>query len=318
MLDILPIIPGKKKLTLSGWYSFNAPCCHHRGHSIDKRSRGGVICSNDGWSYHCFNCNFKAGFKLGQTLTANTKLLLSWCGLDQERINQLSFESFSARSAISARKQLSEQFIPTFATKKLSDSVVPLDTRNSAHHEYVEYIRGRGLSPSDYEYMIDLDSPRKAIVIPCFYNGRIVGTTRRFLDDRKPKYLSDMQAGYVFNVDKQKASWSHLILVEGHFDAISIDACAYMSSAITNKQASLLSTIQKTKIVVPDRDASGMKICDQALQLGYKVSIPDWHSTVKDVNDAVQRYGKLATLISILTAATGSKIKIEMARKKFT
>jgi hypothetical protein len=37
---------------------------------------------------------------------------------------------------------------------------------------------------------------------------------------------------------------------------------------------------------------------------------------IKDVNDAVVRYGKLATLLSILQNATMSKIKIEIQRKK--
>jgi hypothetical protein len=40
-----------------------------------------------------------------------------------------------------------------------------------------------------------------------------------------------------------------------------------------------------------------------------------WPSDVKDVNDAVRKYGKVATLLSIFQARNTSKIKIEMARK---
>ena len=43
---------------------------------------------------------------------------------------------------------------------------------------------------------------------------------------------------------------------------------------------------------------------------------PNWDDDVKDVNDAVIKYGKLPTLLSILQCATNSKIKIEMKRKK--
>ena len=60
-----------------------------------------------------------------------------------------------------------------------------------------------------------------------------------------------------------------------------------------------------------------MEVCDRALELGYHISIPNWADDVKDVNDAVQRYGKLATLLSIMQSATSSKIKVEMTRKKF-
>jgi hypothetical protein len=51
------------------------------------------------------------------------------------------------------------------------------------------------------------------------------------------------------------------------------------------------------------------------MELGYSVSIPSWHDEIKDVNDAVIKYGKFPTLLSILQSATTSKIKIEMQRK---
>jgi len=103
--------------------------------------------------------------------------------------------------------------------------------------------------------------------------------------------------------------------MEGIFDALSIDGCAVMHSTISNEQAEVLAQLNKRVIVVPDRDKAGLEICDRALELGYSVSIPNWHPDVKDVNDAVIRYGKLPTLLSILQNATMSKIKIEMKRK---
>jgi DNA primase len=89
-----------------------------------------------------------------------------------------------------------------------------------------------------------------------------------------------------------------------------------MHDEISNDQALLLSTLNKQIIVVPDRDKTGLKMCDRALELGYQVSLPVWEADIKDVNDAVVRYGKLPTLLSILQSATNSKIKIEMQRKK--
>jgi len=77
-----------------------------------------------------------------------------------------------------------------------------------------------------------------------------------------------------------------------------------------------LSQLNKQIVVVPDRDTTGLKICDKALELGYQVSLPDWDTDIKDVNDAVIRYGKLPTLLSIIQNKTNSKIKIEMQRRK--
>jgi DNA primase len=154
------------------------------------------------------------------------------------------------------------------------------------------------------------------VIIPYTYKGKIVGHTSRFLDDRTPKYLNEQQPGYVFNIDMQKPEWTVCILTEGIFDALSIDGVAVMHDDISTEQAQLLSTLNKTIIVVPDRDKTGLRLCDRALELGYQVSLPNWDDDVKDTNDAVVKYGKLPTLLSILHSATNSKIKIELRKKQ--
>jgi len=154
------------------------------------------------------------------------------------------------------------------------------------------------------------------VIIPYTYKNKIVGHTSRFLDNKIPKYINEQQPGYVFNIDIQKPEWQVCIVTEGIFDALSIDGVAVMHNDISNDQALLLSTLNKQIILVPDRDKTGLELCDRALELGYSVSLPNWDSDVKDVNDAVVKYGKLPTLLSILHSATNSKIKIEMQRKK--
>jgi hypothetical protein len=59
-----------------------------------------------------------------------------------------------------------------------------------------------------------------------------------------------------------------------------------------------------------------MKLVDRAVELGWSVSMPEWPVDVKDVNDAVIRWGKLATLITIMQARETSKIKIELRKKQ--
>lgn len=318
MLDILSIIPGKKRKTPSGWFSFNAPCCLHRGHNADTRGRGGIVFDDErNWSYNCFNCHFKAGFTLGKSLTKHTKLLLYWCGVDESEINKLSLESLSKGSLIGLKTKQTKAIVINFPVKRLSDTCVKIDERDPEHSEHIKYLREtRGIDYKEYPFYIDEDAPRPGVIIPYYYNGDIVGHTCRFIDGRKPKYLSDQTPGYVFNIDAQKNEWTSCILVEGQFDAISIGGCAYMGSTISDSQVELLNRLRRTIIVVPDQDKTGLEVCDRALELGYKVSIPHWHSDVKDVNDAVKKYGKLSTLLSIFSSATSSKIKVEMAKKR--
>jgi hypothetical protein len=58
-----------------------------------------------------------------------------------------------------------------------------------------------------------------------------------------------------------------------------------------------------------------MRLVDRAVELGWSVSMPDWPAEVKDVNDAVIRWGRLATLITIMQARETSPIKIKLRKK---
>lgn len=317
MFDILSLIPGRKKRSHSGWTSFNAICCTHFGHKQDKRSRGGIRFDGSNWAYHCFNCSYKCNFVLGRSITAKTRQLLKWCGVDDLEIQRWSLESLQQKDFIDFTKPKQKVKV------KFKDHELPmgelLDKNNPSHKVFVDYVQGRGISIDEYPFLITPDEPGRMgnrVVIPYTYKNKIVGHTSRFLDDRTPKYLNEQQPGYVFNIDIQKSDWSVCILTEGIFDALAIDGVAVMHDDISNEQAQLLSTLNKTIIVVPDRDKTGLKLCDRALELGYQVSLPDWDTSVKDTNDAVRKYGKLPTLLSILQSATNSKIKVELRKKQ--
>lgn len=313
----------KTRKTGGGWISGNAVCCVHNNQTEDKRNRGGVMLGSDSITYSCFNCNFKCGYRTGQSLSSRFRNLLTWLGMDKQALDKLIIEAIRIRDDQSGAQMNIASRIPKvvwFETMNLPAGSVKLDASNLDHQVHVGYLSDRGLTPDSYTYYVTPDEVgrnKNRIIIPYYYNGQLVGNTSRFYDSLKPKYISDQQRGYVFNVDAQSSKSEVCILVEGQFDAISIGGCAYMSSTINDEQATIINKLNKRIIVVPDKDASGMGVCDLALQFGYQISIPTWHDDIKDVNAAVKRYGKLATLLSILQSATTNKIKIEMEKKKY-
>ena len=318
MFDILQVIPGKKKLTQSGWHSFNAVCCGYRGHKADRRGRGGIRMDGDNWSYHCFNCGFKCNFTLGKTLSKNTRTLLDYCGLDKDQVDKFSLESLQHRDLLDFAKIIKEKKKINFKEVTLPDAEL-IDLSNPNHKLFVDYLIKRKVKPTEYPFMVTpYAEGRQAnrIIIPYTHENKIVGHTSRYLDDRTPKFINDQQQGYVFGYDLQKPEWQVAILVEGIFDALSINGLALMHNTISETQATIIKSLNRKVIFVPDQDKTGLKICDRALDLGFHVSIPNWEEDVKDVNDAVVKYGKLPTLLSILQNATNSKIKIEMIRRK--
>lgn len=318
MFDILQLIPGKKKVTQSGWQSFNAVCCHYRGHKADRRSRGGIKFDGENWSYHCFNCGFKCNFVLGRSISKNTRTLLSYCGLDKDDINKYSLESLQHKDLLDFVKVKREKAKIKFKEMSLPEAEL-IDVNNPTHKIYVDYLTNRKININDYPFMCTPDSEgRQAnrVIIPYTYENKIVGHTSRYLDDRTPKFINEQQQGFVFGIDLQKPEYNVCIVVEGIFDALSINGCALAHNTISEQQAEIIKNLNKKVIVVPDQDKTGIQICDRALDLGFYVSIPNWEDDIKDVNDAVIKYGKVATLLSILQSATNSKIKVEVKRKQ--
>jgi len=98
----------------------------------------------------------------------------------------------------------------------------------------------------------------------------------------------------------QKENWQYAIVTEGILDAISINGLAVLHNEISNDQAQQLKQLYREIIVVPDQDKAGLKLVEKAIEHGFNVSIPKWDDKVKDVNDAVQKHGKIATMLSIV------------------
>ena len=144
-----------------------------------------------------------------------------------------------------------------------------------------------------------------------------MGWTARAINDAKPKYLSEQQPGYVFNLDSQQDDRELVIVCEGPFDALSIDGCAVLGAEIKDSQNWLLKQLGKELILVPDRDHEGPRTVEQAIEYGWSVSMPDWPQDVKDVNDAVIKLGKLATLYLIASAKESNSLKIQLKAKKW-
>jgi len=313
MIDVISFLPAKRKQTASGWISFNAPCCIHRGDTQDRRQRGGIKPSADGsFSFHCFNCGYTASFVLGRTLTFKARRLLEWMNVPREEIERINLESLKQRSIeglLSERKAVSDQLQGI----EFEDRDLPADTQPLTELA-VEYLHNRSI-PLDYPFLYKT-MPRPGVVIPFTYDNQVVGHTTRFLDDRTPRYIQDIQPGYVFGTDLQRDTWQSVLVMEGVFDALSVNGLAVLHAEINDAQVRLIRSLGREVIVIPDQDEAGMRLVDRAVELGWAVSMPEWPAGVKDVNDAVIRMGRLGTLLIIMQSRETSKIKIELRKKQ--
>ena len=318
--DTLAIyLPAKRKTTPSGWTSFNAPCCVHNNENADTRGRGGVIYEGDNVSYHCFNCGFKASWQPGRNLSYKFKKLLEWMNAPDADITKLALDVMRENEGVEVQKHSVE--LPTFGTVHLPEDAVRIaDIENFDKHSMsvLEYMAARNLNLDDTDYYW---SPqlgyRERLIIPFYYEGRIVGYTARTVGESKPKYLTDSQPGFVYGLDEQGHNKVFTILCEGPIDALHIEGCALTGSDIGDAQALLLNRLGKDIYVVPDRDKAGSKLVEQAIDRGWSVSLPDWDADINDIGECVARHGRLYTLYSIASAAESSPLKIRLKAKKW-
>ena len=317
---VLTYLPSKRKTTPSGWISFNAPCCHHNGHTADNRGRGGVIQSDNGISYHCFNCGFKCSWQPGRAFSHKMRKMLQWLGTPDDVINKVAFDVMRENEGVEVKERITE--LPTFNTVPLPEDAVKISTITEFDKYSVsvlEYMAKRGLNLDDTDYYWASNlGYRDRLIIPFYYEKRIVGwTARSVLLDKKPKYLTEVQPGFVYGLDEQGHNKVFTIVCEGQLDAIHIDGCALGGSEVSDQQAILLNRLQKQIIVVPDRDKAGSKLVEQAIDLGWSVAMPEWSQDINDIGDAVSKYGRLFTLYSIVNTAEESPLKIRLRAKKW-
>tara|TARA_A200000159_G_scaffold94426_1_gene87610 strand:+ start:822 stop:1838 length:1017 start_codon:yes stop_codon:yes gene_type:complete len=324
--SITTTLPAKRKQTPSGWISFDAPCCVHNGEGADKRKRGGIMFNGDGTvSYHCFNCGYTASFIPGRNLSYKMRKLLGWFGMPNSEITKIALEALRIKEETVVDGNALHIQMPVFEKKELPVGAKPimewhdwkalepsgLDPEFIRAVEYI--VNDRGLDLEDYDFMWTCEGSYKTrLIVPFYYQGDIVGYTARKLGDGSPKYITDSQPGYVFNLDSQGWDRKFVIVCEGPFDAISVGGVAVLRNEVNDQQSMIINSLQREVIVVPDKDQSGQQLANDAVKYGWSVSFPIWpDSDIKDVADAVKRYGKIYTMQKIVhSKVTGLKIQL--------
>lgn len=316
------LIPNRTKSSPSGWLSFNAPCCHRRGHSPDTRKRGGIRFDGNGIVYNCFNCKFSTGWQPGSPFGEKIKSLARWLGAGEDDIKTMVFEALKTEAEDYEPLEYQPQI--EFEEKELPEAAMPIskwlemydDMTSVFLNPVVEYVSDRGFDPlSEDFYWSPSPGYDSRVIIPFKYNNRIVGNTARKIVDGKPKYLSDQHPHFVFNLDRQLPSQKYVLVCEGPFDALAVNGVALLTNDIADQQARLINNLGAEVIVIPDQDLAGINLVKKAMYYNWSVAFPNWADNVKDVSQAVLEYGKLFVVVDAIKTACKGEIKITMALK---
>jgi hypothetical protein len=322
------LLPPRTKTSPSGWLSFNAPCCHHRGHKPDTRKRAGIRFDGEGIVYNCFNCKFSTGWQPGLPFGEKIKTLSRWLGAGEDIINEMIFESLKTDRPIHKEDQ---RLILDFVDKHLPENsmllkdwadLLSLPAEDELKQKFIDvigYIENRGFDPFDHDfYWCPEPGYDDRVIVPFLWQGRIVGNTARKITDGKTKYLSDQQPNFVFNFDRQRENQKYCLVTEGPFDALAVEGVALLTNDISDQQSRIINSIGSEVIVIPDQDRAGLNLFDRATELNWSVAMPNWDDDIKDCADAVKKYGKLYVVVDAIMSAQKGPIKIAMAKKRLS
>lgn len=326
---IISHLPAGTRQTPSGWRTLNCPMCIHNGEpSPDKRGRGGIKIDNDGsFAFNCFRCGYATRWEEGRAINQRLTKLMFELNFSLEEVRRLKFEALRKKTSY---VKIEPPKVESFEGLSFEERGLPMKARPITEWasqksplmdflKAIEYLGSRGqhiLNGWSYYW-----SPKMVdrIIIPFFWEDKIVGWTARYIGDEKgtTRYLSEQAPHYLFNnkvitIPRRK----YIILVEGSFDAVAIEGVGALGNTLTEEQIDWLKSSEKEVIVLPDLQPSKRSLADIALEEGWPVSFPDWEKDVKDAAKAVQRYGKVYTLKSILDSRIYNKVKIGMMIKK--
>lgn len=308
LTDHLPIRNTK---TPGGWITFDCVMCS------DKRKRAGISQQGPKITYNCFNCGYSTGWSPAPFLGKKYREVAKQLGADDKSIHaiQMDLLKHSEELENSEIDNATSFYSSAFPTIELPENAVSLEDLPS-NHELVEYAKQRGIyGVYPLLHFSDIANKRR-VIVPFTFNSEVIGWTGRHIappDKETPKYLHKMPPSYVFNIDQFTTQERQIVIVvEGIFDAILVDGVSIMGNKVTPEQAHMIEKLNKRVIVCPDRDEAGKELIKQSIALDWEVSFPPWHADCKDAADACARYGRLATVASIIKHATANDIKKEV------
>jgi hypothetical protein len=196
----------------------------------------------------------------------------------------------------------------------------PLDTQLDGC--YVDYLASRRIALNSSEFMVTDKVTgkwaKRLIVIsknpttqqPTFFQGRDITCNPERKRWESPVYR---KTNVIFNLTTSKMfSDVDLIVCEGALDALSVEnGIALLGSTFSKYHTHKLKQVRGRKIIVPNKDANGKFMAEQALSAGFTLSFPDIGSC-GDLNEALCKYGSMYLETAIAQGVVDSEFAARM------
>lgn len=306
--------------TKRGWYPVLHRTCDHGR----KGPRAAFKFVGDVTGFHCFNCGHIAKYDPSNHvyLSENMKQVMSDFLIPEDEYQAVVLQNLAKQrgeestsgAAVLDHKALEPEILempPTF---------YPLKGATDSWAKLARYYLSeeRDVDPDSYPFLlakktddIYLKKWHGRVIMPIYKDEKLIFYTGRDLTGSKPKKYETpavSRSPVLYGYDKLHKDFDKpLYIVEGWFDAFAIDGVAIFGNELNDIKIKILNKSHRKKVYVPDRFGDGIIGADQALEAGWAISTPNI-GTCKDMSEAVQTYGKLYVLKTLVDNTTDDEL----------
>ena len=318
-------VPLLHNQSAKGWHSVYCEVCGDG--SRTKGPRGGWLFQDEACFYNCFNCGVDGNFDPTRE-TAHSKHM--WdifrsFGIPKDEVNQLIVAKLKKEKRTIKKKP--RIHLPHIDLPDYFDSILEYDPDDDTKHDLIasaawEFLWDNyKIRGDDYPFYIATRKPKSShpeelklynslqgrIIIPAFNNDNLMYWQARLLyeSDKHTKYISatvEDSNAVVFGMENMFVNGKMdkpLYVTEGFFDSWHVNGVAVLTNTMKPAKVALLDRSQRPKVVIPDYNEDGMRLAEQAIELGWGISLPDTYPYV-DVCKAINQFGKLYVIKSIV------------------
>lgn len=299
---ILESIPYLKS-TNTGWYVCRCPICS------DYKERGGFKFDSGKVGYSCFNCGRKANYEeFSGDITRNMRNVLHAFNISDSIINAVIGSGFFFKKNESEKITLDSMQRINTSTPPVGlpiDSFLLGSTNDhlDQQQKIVEYLLERHVDLDQYSFYFSTSARMKnRVIIPFYRSGQIIYWQARSIDvNEKKRYDNSAvsREAVMFNMDELFIHRpTPLLVFEGVFDAMMYNGIATLGSTFSDAKLELLFKSNRRLIFVIDKDKNGAHLARSVLKAGWEITFPP--DGAKDVNIAIQRFGKIWTAAQLV------------------
>jgi len=311
-------IPFLHPETDLGWWPVLHQACDHGR----KGPRAAFKFEGDVTTFNCFNCGHAAKYDPNEFvyLSNNMKITMSDFFVPEEEYQAVVLHNMAERKGDKSGVEVQDSKVNLEPeVLEMPEIFYPLKGADDSWGELARYYltEQRGVDPDSYPFMLARKSTHPKlkkwhgrVIIPVFKDEKLIFYVGRDITGRKQKKYempSVTRDTVLYGYDKLHKDYDKpLYITEGWFDGHAIDGIAIFGNRLNDTKVRILNRSRRPKIYIPDREKDGIAAAEEALEAGWAISTPEI-GNCKDMSDAVQRYGKLYVLKTLVDNTTDNE-----------